>query len=111
MALTKEEKEEFLQSVVLKQFSYLEHVDVGALIVDTDYIIRASNELCRKRFGVEDLTGLSNITIYESKSGLVLGRTDTRGVSFSKYVDMQNKVRLKLHEIVINDGVPQLLHH
>ncbi len=106
MSLSKKEKEEYLQNVVLKHFSFLKDAAVGAMLVDTDYIIRDANDLCHRRFGQKKLKGLSNVTVYDKSNKVFIDKTDTYGVSYSKYIETQNEIRLKLHEIVIKDKIP-----
>lgn len=106
MALSKQEKDLYIQNVVLKHFNFLRDAPIGALLVDTEYKIIAVNELCRQRFDGEELVGRSNITLYDEANPILLDKADSHGVSYSRYVKMQNKIRLRLHQVVFQDKIP-----
>lgn len=106
MALSFYEKNNYLENIVLKNFCQWQSINAGSMLVGTDYRILAANELCKQYFNITDISGLTSISIFKIVDPVILERTSIQGLTNPKNIELQGRILLKLHKIVIEDKIP-----
>ena len=98
MSLSKQEKNNYIQQVILKGFCLLQSLPFGSMLVHPDGTIIAVNDICQRDFGQVEMIGSNFADMYKKSN---LGWLDNKRIEITHGLDLTCKKLLAIHNYVV----------